>query len=345
MELLSRLLPVSSPPYILPVSSSDPVAHFQQNLDFTYSSDWKFSIRVKKHSNNFGYLNKQNYYPDERTPLLMVVGDSYVEALQVDSGKSSAELLNSRVSPKGRVYSIGLSGAPLSQYLVFAEYSNTTFHPTAMAFVIIGNDFDESFAKYKQSSIPRFHYFKETESELEIYRVDYRISNLKNVLRKSSFIRYIMLNIKGKHTIENLFSKRSKKSQQFIGNVPRQVDKQRIIDSKRSIDEFLSLLPFKSGLDPHSILFVLDGMRPELYSAEALNEAEDSYFVKMRRYFQRQAKSHGYEVIDMQPVFIKNYALTHSRFEFVNDGHWNEEGHMLVANAIQKSGVFVLSFN
>src|SRR5438552_557341 len=131
----------TNPRYILAVSSENPVAHFQPNVDYLYSSGWNFSIRANKRSNNYGYINLSDYHPEDATPLLMVIGDSFVESHSIDAGKSAAEILNAAVDGKGRVYSIGLSGAPLSQYLVFAEFSRTTFRPNAMVFVIIGNDF------------------------------------------------------------------------------------------------------------------------------------------------------------------------------------------------------------
>jgi hypothetical protein len=144
LELVFRLLPVSHPPYVLPVSSSDPVARLLPNQHYLYSSGWNFSITARKYSNNYGYTNQNDYDADISSPLLMVIGDSYVEAHQIDAGNSAAELLHSGLNPDGRVYSMGLSGAPLSQYLVFAEYSNITFRPKSMAFIIIANDFDES---------------------------------------------------------------------------------------------------------------------------------------------------------------------------------------------------------
>ena len=110
MEGFFRLLPVSNPPYLLPVSAEHPVVRFQPNMEYLNSGGWNFSIRTRMHSNNFGYNNLADYQRDEVTPLLMVIGDSFVEALSVDSGKSAAEILNSAVSGKGRVYSIGVSG-------------------------------------------------------------------------------------------------------------------------------------------------------------------------------------------------------------------------------------------
>jgi hypothetical protein len=136
MEGFFRILPVSNPPYLLPVSAAHPVVHYQPNIEYLSSGGWNFSIRTRMRTNNFGYNNLWDYHPEDTTPLLMVIGDSFVEALTVDSGKSTAEILNSTVSGRGRVYSIGVSGAALSQYLAFAEFSKNSFHPSVIAFFL-----------------------------------------------------------------------------------------------------------------------------------------------------------------------------------------------------------------
>lgn len=343
LEIIFRALPVSSPPFILPVTSENPVARFQPNKDYTYSKGWDFSIETRKHTNNFGYNNQDDYDPDQRSPLMMVIGDSYVEAHQVDAGKSAAELLAKSTIGDGRVYSIGLSGAPLSQYLVFAEYSKNTFHPNTMVFVIVGNDFDESLLKYKAD--PRFHYFKEENGGFVLQSVDYNISNNKKLLRKSALIRYVMLNLEAKEVLEKYITRRApEQSQEFVGNMPFTVENQRKDDSMKAIDEFFRQLPIKSGLDANNILFVMDGIRPALYSQETIDKAENSFYAQMKRYFSEQAFSMGYIVIDMQPVFIKKYKLDGSKFEFDIDAHWNELGHRLVAEEVENSAVYKSTF-
>jgi hypothetical protein len=343
IEGFFRLLPVSSPPYIVPVSLENPVAHLQPDVDYLNSIGWNFAITARKHSNNFGYNNLSDYHPDETTPLLMVIGDSYVQADQVDAGNSAAEILDSRLDGKGRVYSAGLNGAPLSQYLVFAEFSKTTFRPNAMAFVIIGNDFDESFAKYKAAP-ERFHYFAKDGDGFALRRVDYALSTRSKILRRSAFVRYFTYNLRGREALARLLSSSREDSREYVGNVPATVEESHVLDAMSAVDEFFRQLPQRTGLDNRSILFVLDGMRPALYSSEALLGAETSYASRMRRYFTEQAASRGYEVIDMQPVFIEKHASDGSRFEFEIDAHWNELGHVLAAAEIQKSAVFARSF-
>ena len=237
---------------------------------------------------------------------------------------------------------MGLSGAPLSQYLVFAEYSKITFNPKSMVFIIIGNDFDESLLKYRVQA--RFHLFRENGDDFVLERVDYRLSNTKASLRKSAFIRYVMLNLDAKASLERFLSRAPAQPTEYIGNVPITVEEKKLDDCMRVVDEFFDQLPLRSGLDAAEILFVIDGMRPALYSQEELERTDTSFFAQMKRYFEKQALSLGYEVIDMQPIFIKRNRLDNSRFEFETDGHWNELGHRLVTKEIEKSAVFKSTF-
>jgi len=93
------------------------------------------------------------------------------------------------------------------------------------------------------------------------------------------------------------------------------------------IDRALVLLPELTKLSPGRVLFVVDGMRPELYDPETLKQAESSYFALMRNYLILHAKAKGFSVLDLQPAFIDHYAKHKQHFEFEDDGHWNELGH------------------
>jgi hypothetical protein len=337
LEGIFRLLPVSSPPYILPVTEREPVARFQPNVEHVISNNWDFAIVTRKRTNNYGYQFIRDYRPQDTTPLFMVIGDSFVEAQAVDGGKSAAELMDSGVSPRGRVYSIGLSGAPLSQYLVFAQFARDIFRPQAMAFVIIGNDFDESLLKYKSDA--RFHYFDERDGGAVLRRVDYELSPVKKVLRQSAFIRYAMLNVAAGVRLEGL-----RESRAAAGARGPQALEERIRDSKRAVDHFLDQLPSMSGLSSDAIVFVLDALRPAIYDAEKLLRAEEGYHAQMRRYFSAAAGARGYEVVDMQPTFIARHRLDGSRFEFPTDSHWNELANRLVAQELERSAVFTRLF-
>jgi hypothetical protein len=337
LEALFQLLPVSDVPPLQPVNAQTPLLHYEPNAEYRYSRDWNFSIRTQRRTNNYGFTHTGDFRPGETTPLMMVIGDSFIEAHQIAPGEAVAEVLGAAVRGTGRVYGMGVSGAPLSQYLVFARYAKTAFRPQAMTFVIIENDFDESLLKYKTE--PRFHYFAEDGS---LVRVDYRLSAAKRLLRHSAALRYVMLNLEAAHRLNVLqASWRGGLAYAQAGTEPEE----RIVDSYRAVDHFLDQLPESSGLGPRSILFVLDAPRPSIYSAATLARIDNGLHARLRRYFAAEAAARGYPVIDMQPLFIGRHRLDGSRFEAgPTDSHWNALGHRVVAEQIRSSALFARTF-
>ena len=335
LEGALQLMPVAAPPYLQPVTAENPVPRFLPNRDYVYAAGWNFPIRARKHSNNFGFNHIADYRPQDTSPLLMVIGDSFVEGHEVDAGKTAAELLHAQL-PKGRVYSMGISGAPLSQYLAFAEYARRTFRPDALAIVVIGNDFDESLLRYKAE--PRHHYFTDSG---ELKRIDYEISPAKRVLRHSALLRYTQHHLHLGHKLDAL----RRRLNGTVGPDIEQTYRARIPDSKRAVDWFLEQLPQRSGLEPGRVVLVLDAARPAIYSEAALRAAQSGYDIQMMRYIGERARAAGFPVIDLEPVFIERHRRDGARFEFPTDKHWNELGQRVVAEEISKSAVFTKLFS
>src|SRR5438093_3216647 len=100
---------------------------------------------VRWRINNYGWNSAIDYAPAEKRgkPLIALIGDSYIDALQVNVGESVADELRRRLAGRRDVYSFGFSGAPLSQYLQMSRYVRKVFHPDVMVFNIVYNDFDE----------------------------------------------------------------------------------------------------------------------------------------------------------------------------------------------------------
>ena len=340
LEVILRVLPVRDSLMTLPVNSTNPIIRFKEDRDVIWSNGAYFSIITKKHVNNYGFLNDQNYTTDDKSSLLAIIGDSYVEAAQVENNNSMHGILSQKTVGKGRIYSFGASGSPLSTYLAYANYANKEFNANAIAFIIVGNDFDESLTKYKNA--PGYHYFSDESDRLDLLRKDYQPTLVKKLSRHSALIRYLALNMKlNWRSIEKIFNNNAGNvEEKFVGNTRADFDEARISDSKRVVDRFFEELPLQTGLGSDKILFAIDGMRPHLYNSTTLMKANGSYFDLMRKYFIKVAMNRGYEVIDMQPIFIKKHKSEGIRFEFSSDGHWNEAGHLLVAEKIEASAVY-----
>lgn len=328
VEAVFRLMPVAYLPPIEPVNERSPMAHFQPNVEYRWSRDWNFSVVTHKRSNNYGYIYAADYDPQARTPLLALIGDSLVEAQQVDAGKSAGELLHSALGGQGRVYTFGMSGAPLSQYLAYAEYARNTFRADALAIVIAPNDFDESLTKYKSDG--RFYYFTD---DGKFQRIDYELHGLKSWLRHSAALRYIMYNLDAGIRLQSWQAAQA-----------RPADAQRLADSRKAVDYFFEQLPARTGLGPQRIVFLIDPLRRAIYSTEAWAKARDTFYGRVPEYFADEAARRGYEVIDLAPVFIR--ANAHGRAVEVapTDSHWSAFGHELVASQIAASKVFKTIF-
>jgi hypothetical protein len=345
-EIVLRFLPVPDGLLALPVNSDNPLLRWTPNRRFTYSKGWNFALVNHGRINNYGFVNDQEYDASLHAPLLAVVGDSYVEALMVPYNETLHGRLARLVSNRGRVYSFGMSGAALSQYLAEADFARATFRPQGLVIVIVGNDFDESLRPYKLQR--SHHYFEEHLSGLRLARMDYSPSFLRRAIARSALARYVYWNTA--HLPQKIANKvrrlwrPAEGAVQYVGNTRASADSQRVADSRRAVDEFLAELPSRSGLDPYRILFVVDGMRPNLYDAEGLRTAAGSYFDQMREYLMASAARSGFQVIDMQPILIARHRRDGSRFEYEVDSHWNAIAHEEAAMAVAKSAVFVRTF-
>jgi hypothetical protein len=337
LEGAFRFLPVAYLPRIEAVNQAAPVARFEPNVDFRWSRDWNFSVVTRKHTNNYGFVSAIDYRPEERTPLLAIVGDSLVEANQVDAGKSVAEVLHAGLGGKGRVYNFAISGAPLSQYLAYAEYARKDFRADSLAIVVAPNDFDESLLKYKSEG--RFHYFGDDGS---VQRVDYDLSGVKAVLRHSAVLRYVMQNIEAGQRLDLLWQTVRGERAKFLQGDDLE---KRLADSKRAIDIFFEQLPARTGLGPDRVVFLLDPLRRAIYSPEAWAEAEKSFYGRIPPYFAEQARARGYEVIDLRPTFVQSYKVGRMIEVAPTDSHWSVLGHQVVAEELARSKVFNRTFH
>lgn len=291
--------------------------------------------------NSLGFVNDQDYLPDLHSPLLALIGDSYVEALMVPFRESVAGRLATRAAPE-RVYSFGTSSSALSNYLAYADYAAKQFHPQAMIFLIIGNDFDESLLKYKNE--PGHSYFADdAQGALALRRIDYQPSLWRRIIRESALVRYVTLNTDLLNFVlkwQHLPFGRPSNTVAFVGNSGAQADPVRIADAQRAIDTFLTNVTEAAGLPPQQILFAVDGMRPHIYEAATRQLAAGSYFDIMRQYFMTQARQGGFEVLDLQPRFVEHFSRHHRLLEFATDNHWNSLGHEIAEEAIAQSSLY-----
>jgi hypothetical protein len=343
-EGLLNLLPIIKNVEYSHVTKVSPILHYKPNCIVKWSRDWNFSLANRRRINNTGFLNDQTYEKDEITPLLGVIGDSYVEAIMVPYSQTFYGRLADQVGKKKRIYSFGISGSPLSQYLALAKFCCKKFRPDGLIFIIIANDFDESFYRYKPTR--GFHYFlyDTTVENVSLLRVDRIDSKLRKSILNTATGRYLFYHLHISQVLRQMRIQlkiwQKGGEPVYIGNVPAQVSSKHIADSKRAADLFLAALSDYTGLPQKRIAFLVDGLRPNVYEPKMLQEGEKSFWEQIRNYFIKVAREKGYEVLDLNPAFIKEYQRSGKRFEFECDGHWNSFGHEMAANQIKHSRLF-----
>ena len=342
LEVIFRILPVSDSLKTQVVNDEHPIVHFKKNREVTLQTGANFSHWVQKKSNNFGYLSDVDFHPasEIQSNRVVVIGDSFVEASQVANEDTFHHRLM-KIYPLKKFYPIGVSGAPLSQYLAFAQFSEDNFKPSQYIFVIILNDFDESWVRHKNAG--SFHYFNDDD---DIVRQDYSPSLFKTIARESALVRYLVLDLKIRYRMEEWSNRPNQEITQMnskkISNLRTESDAdtkndKRIQYSLRSVDLFLAKLARIVG--QKSILLVLDGDREEIYRSKSrlrnMLRVENQAFQHLVSESQRYP---NVSVLDMHPKFQKHWNNFRQSFDYAYDDHWNQLGHQIVAEAIVESG-------
>ena len=98
LELLLWFLPVHGGARPLPVNENNPIDRYEPNRQFIWSRDFYFSIVNRVRINNFGFVSDFDYDPSATSPLLAVLGDSFVEAFMVPFSQTCAGRLAKTLS-------------------------------------------------------------------------------------------------------------------------------------------------------------------------------------------------------------------------------------------------------
>jgi len=337
-EIVLRFLPVSTGLRSMPVTAADPVLHFTPNRPFVNSLGWTMHNLVHGRVNNAGFVNDQDYVRDG-LPLIAVVGDSFIEAQMVAYPESLQGRLAAALKDKFRIYSFAGSGAPLSQYLIWAGFAVKEYGARAVVINVVGNDFDESLAAYRIG--PGFwQYVPDSNGVLQLKLNPHQAGTLISLARHSALARYFIINLGVQNRLfgirwlgEMIFGKPANAQPRYAGNTDASTDEKRVRDSLAAIDAFLRDVPEHVGLPPDRVLFTLDGFR----YADAAQAGQGTYFDLMRRAFVEKAAAKGYDVIDLDTRFIPRHARTGESFEFYDDNHWNAAGHDVAFEAVMAS--------
>ena len=309
-------------------------------------------VRAPFSINAQGWNSARPDYPAARTSALRiaVVGDSYVEALQVPPQASLAEGLERELAgqpgglpgglPGGpgavEVFRYGMSGAPLSQYLHMARRAALPARPDVLVVLLIHNDFDESWREvpgmYTQSFLrlnlgqdgsvhelaPR-PYRQGLASRLRNWSATWRTLAYGRQVRFDTLRRILLPQAKAPLNQANIDIS----------------DLAGIEDLDRRATRYLfGRLQDESARAGARLLLVMDGVRGLIETGAPQAEDYGAGALRLNRMAGQEAERLGIPLLDLHPVFAADFRANHQPFAFRTDGHWNRHAHALAARAV-----------
>jgi hypothetical protein len=331
LEITFRLIiPASNPPMAW-FDDENQIYRLARHHDIGLATIGVFAQqRARWHINNAGWNSPVDYTPVKTKPRIAVIGDSYIESLQVDVDKNFPSVLRGLIGDaEYEIYSFGISGAPLSQYLHMGRYVIQQFDPDLMIFNVVHNDFAESVYRINHAD-QYWLLIKTGKGEVEEVRPraapwTTQFSPLKQVLRHSALLRYIMFNL----GIGTLFDQDAPERAEYIANInPDQIARDRN-DIGEAVRYILGRMQIE--FKGRQILFVMDAPRDMVYAGQWNEQIE--FLHKLMADSCRKA---GFALLDLTKAMRAAYAENGRHFESQWDGHWNEYGHEFVARTVAR---------
>lgn len=298
-----------------------------------------------RYSINAQGWNAQYDYPerDYSRHLAIVIGDSFVEALQVQQYDAMPHMLYHWLNePKKcatdapaedlawidavsgqhkcnldwRVYSMGISGAPLSQYLQMARAAERKYHPDIIIVILVHNDFIES---YERPDNQVYESFWHTDGVKMIGPKVYKPRAWSDVMASQWATGRLAI-----QTLSRMNQQPKPATWQMGVDVTRNLAQmgQTAVITDYLFEQF-ALMKSKT-----SLLFAMDGDRSYIESGEGTEVKLLNIVVQQR------AAAHGLRFVDLDSVFTTDWVANHHAFSFPSDYHWNKYAHNLVAQTL-----------
>ena len=280
-----------------------------------------------------------DYVAERRDGVARValVGDSFVEALQVPYDRSVAERLARELSvarAPAEVYRFGISGAPLSQYLHMVEREVARFRPDWIVVLIVHNDFDESFTVVPGRYTSSFLKLRLQDGRVieEIAPSPWRPGPAE-VLRRTATARYLYYRWQVRPEIVKSWlipaARAGGDTERFGANIDIDAVLRRMPQIRAATDYLFVRLRDASRRIGARLLLVMDADRGAIYAGDA--EARPLALTAMAH---ELARGHGIAFLDLHAAFAADWRENHRRFEHDADAHWNEHGHAVAARAV-----------
>lgn len=324
LEVLIRLTPVIAGTYAADPRADWPVHTMIPDTTYTYSTAWNLQNVHRGRINNYGYASPHDYRKGAAD--IAVFGDSYVESMMNAYEDTLPGVLESLLGRE--VYSFGMSGAEMPDYLGTAALVGREFSPRWGVFVITAGDFTRGF-----NAAPGYFEWAASQSppvrlEPEVHR-----STLAKFLRTVGLVRYLRGNLVFRAE-EVVKLRRGADHVAGISSCQHEVLSK---EDEALLKGFVDGLPSALALPPDKVILVFDADRKRIYAGagSASTPACQTRALLANQRVASLAREAGIEVIDTEPLFRRHFEAGRGPLDRSPlDAHWNPAAHRLVAEAV-----------
>jgi lysophospholipase L1-like esterase len=286
--------------------------------------------KVPFHINSDGWNAIRNYTakPETGVTRIAVIGDSYVEALNVAPSSAMASVLERNLLQTGRkieVYPFGISSSSASHYLDMMRYVKSRFSPNLYVITVVHNDIQDSLSDNPHRAI-YFSIRRNGTSFEEVPPKIYQPSLVRRAIGHLAIARYVYINL------NLMWNLRADQNARFEANID--VTKMLEPDQTKEIARyvFTKYLEEVDGNRKKLVLLmdtvrapIYEGLHPKTAKAFQYNTDLASVCSELTLY-----------CLDLTDDFWSDFQKHKRRFNSVTDGHWNDYGHQVVANALER---------
>mgnify|MGYP005725218675 CR=1 FL=1 len=330
-------------------STPDPMIGFRFVPNHSY---WHFNENdhpISGNINNFGWRDHDwTLEKPDGVYRVALLGDSFIEALQVELDSTFFQIaersLNALSGKKIEFMNFGRSGFTQSEQLIVLKEDVLQFSPDlVMLFFLPGNDVSD-INKQTASDQLRPFYSIDGENRLVLntdfsesreYKMKALLSPIKEKSALASLIaeRYTMMRAVQRAeeiNTEPADEKRISGVLSLCTNRPDSIYFQNYLLNKRLIEEI------NRTCVQNDVEFVLVGInsvyhKDEIVDHQAIDPSfKPGFFDDDLRHF---SAVQGFDFVGLQKPFVGYYARTGKS---LNWGHWNYQGHRLVAEVLSK---------
>ncbi|MCG3111190.1 MAG: SGNH/GDSL hydrolase family protein [Candidatus Manganitrophus sp. SB1] len=335
LELLARTaLPVSDVPdtFFHPTLGN----HFVPNQRGVITRGPGGVERSEYRINTSGWNSPYDYTTDKQDDVfrIAVIGDSYVEAFQVDYQRSFPYLAEAKLNAKAdkpvfQTYSFGHSGANMAHYLhVFKEAIR--YKPDMVIFNLVHNDLDEALYGYGRKD--NWTLTKSGDQFVEVPPHPASNLNLKRAARNSALIRFMALNLELPAKVNLLKQLLYGDVRQYEANVDTN---SALLSNDRLLNELLDHLLHEiqklSVLHQIKVLVLIDGNRQAIYDNL---DSKSTKTYQINRALLETCRTLSLQAVDLTDRFSEIWEKDHKKFNSETDYHWNQYGHEVVSDVV-----------